>query len=87
MMTMIQGLEKFLVTEIAADLGRKTLAPDEDLLDQRIIDSLGILRLVTFIEEAHGIQIGDRDIVPENFQSLNSIVKFIEQKMQGKTSA
>ena len=56
----------------------------KDLLDQRIIDSLGILRLVTYIEEAHGITIGDGEIVPENFQSLNSIAKFVEQKMQSK---
>jgi acyl carrier protein len=84
MKTMLEGLEKFLVTEVAADLGRKTLAPDEDLLDQRIIDSLGILRLVTYIEEAHGIKIGDGEIVPENFQSLNSIIRFVEQKMQSK---
>jgi acyl carrier protein len=84
MTTMLQGLEKFLVTEVAADLGRKTLAPDEDLLDQRIIDSLGILRLVTYLEEAHGIKIGDGEIVPENFQSLNSIIRFVEQKMQSK---
>jgi acyl carrier protein len=83
-MTMLQGLEKFLVTEVAADLGRKTLAPDEDLLDQRIIDSLGILRLVTYIEEAHGITIRDGEIVPENFQSLNSIATFVEQKMQNR---
>jgi len=83
-MTMLQGLEKFLVTEVAADLGRRTLAPDEDLIDQRIIDSMGILRLVTYIEEAHGIRVGDGDIVPENFQSMNSIVKFVEQKMQDR---
>ncbi len=84
MMTMLQGLEKFLVTEVAADLGRRTLAPDEDLIDQRIIDSMGILRLVTYIEEAHGIRVGDGDIVPENFQSMNSIVKYVEQKMQDR---
>ncbi len=80
MITTMDGLEKFLVTEIAADLGRRSLAPDEDLLEQRIIDSLGILRLVTYLEETHGIKIMDGDIVPENFQSLNSIVKFIEEK-------
>ncbi len=82
MITMMDGLHKYLVTEIAADLGRRTLAPDEDLLEQRIIDSLGILRLVTYLEETHGIKIQDGDIVPENFQSLNSIVKFVENKMK-----
>jgi len=84
MTTMMDGLEKFLVTEIAADLGKRSLAPDEDLLEKRIIDSLGILRLVPYLEETHGIKIGDGEIVPENFQSLNSIVKFVEQKKQGK---
>ena len=83
-MTILKDIERYLLTEIAADLGKKTIAPDEDLLEQRIIDSLGILKLVTFIEETRGIHITDEDIVPENFQSLNSIVKFVEQKMQNK---
>lgn len=84
MITILDGLEKFLITEIAADLGRQSLAPDEDLLEQRIIDSLGILRLVTYLEGVHGIRIMDGDVVPENFQSLNSIVRFVEQKMQSR---
>ncbi len=79
---MLEGLEKFLVTEIAADLGKRTLTPDEDLLEQRIIDSLGILRLVSYLEETQKIKILDGDIVPENFQSMNSIVRFVEQKKQ-----
>jgi acyl carrier protein len=81
-MTTLKGLEKFLLTEIAADLGKQTLDPDEDLLEQGIIDSLGILKLVSFLEESHGIQVMDEDIVPENFQSLNSMVNFVQQKMQ-----
>ncbi len=83
-MNILQDLEKFLLTEISADLGRKSLEPDEDLLEQRIIDSLGLLKLVSFIEASHGIQIMDGDIVPENFQSLNSIAQFVEDKMQNK---
>jgi acyl carrier protein len=83
-MMISKNIEKFLLTEIAADLGKQSLDPDADLLEQRIIDSLGILKLVIFLEEAHGIKVQDEDIVPENFQSLNSMVKFVEQKMQNK---
>jgi acyl carrier protein len=83
-MNIMNSLERFLVTEIGADLGIKSLEPDEDLLEQRVIDSLGLLKLVTFIEESHGVQISDGDIVPENFQSLNSITKLVEDKMQNK---
>ncbi len=86
-MTMREGLEKFLVTEIAADIGKRSLTPDEDLLEQRIIDSLGILRLVSYLEESQKIKILDGDIVPENFQSLNSIIRFVEEKKQNSDPA
>lgn len=83
-MTIMGSIEKFLLAEVAADLGKKSLDPEEDLLEQRIIDSLGLLKLVTFLEQSHSIQVNDEDIVPENFQSLNSMVKFVEQKMRNK---
>ena len=83
-MTIIDSIEKFLLAEVAADLGKKSLDPDEDLLEQRIIDSLGLLKLVTFLEQSHGIQVNDEDIVPENFQSLNSMVKLVEQKIRNQ---
>lgn len=81
-MNIMNDLERFLITEISPDLGMKSLEPDEDLLEQRIIDSLGLLRLVSYLEETHGVQILDGEIVPENFQSLSCIVRFIEDKRQ-----
>jgi acyl carrier protein len=83
-MTILKDIEKFLLTEIAGDLGRQSLDPDEDLLEQRIIDSMGILKLVVFLEKTNGIQVLDEDVIPENFQSLNSMVKLVEQKMKDK---
>lgn len=83
-MTIINGVEKFLLTEIAADLGKQSLDPDEDLLEQRVIDSMGILKLVIFLEKTHNIKVMDEDIIPENFQSLNSMARFVEQKIQNK---
>ena len=83
-MTILKDIEKFLLTEIAGDLGKQSLDPDEDLLEQRIIDSMGILKLVVFIEKTNGIKVMDEDVIPENFQSLNSMVKLVEQKMKDK---
>jgi acyl carrier protein len=79
-MTTSKNIEKFLLTEMGADFGKQSLDPDEDLLDQRIIDSMGILKLVVFLEKAHNIKVLDEEVVPENFQSINSMIKFIEQK-------
>jgi acyl carrier protein len=83
-MTILEALEKYLLVEIAADLGKESLDPDEDLLEQRIIDSMAVLKLVLFMEQTFGIEVNDEDIVPENFQSLNSTVKFVEQKVRNK---
>ncbi len=81
-MNILENCERVLLTEIAADHGKKSLGPDEDLLEQGIIDSLGIMRLVVFMEETYGIKVADEEIIPENFQTLNSMVNFIEQKLR-----
>jgi len=83
-MKILEDVEKILLTEIAVDLGRESLDPDEDLLAQRIIDSLGVVRLIVSLEKGFGIEVIDEEVVPENFQSLNSLVEYIEQKMRNK---
>ena len=83
-MSISQNIEHFLLTEIAVGLGKKSLDPDEDLLEQGIIDSLGLMKLIAFMEETFGIKILDEEIVPENFQSINSMAKLVELKEQTK---
>ena len=83
-MQILEKLEKVFLTEIAVDLGKKSLNPDEDLLEQGILDSIGIMKLIVFIEENFGIQVADEEIIPENFQNLNSMVAFVGQKIQNK---
>jgi acyl carrier protein len=83
-MTILEQIEGFLLTEVAVDFDKKSFGPDSDLLEQRILDSLGVLKLVLFLERTFGIQVEDEDVVPENFESLNIIAKFVEDKMQNK---
>ena len=83
-MTILENIEKVLLTEIAVGLDKKSLDPDEDLLEQAIIDSLGLMKLIDFMEKTFAINIADEQIVPENFQSLNSMDKLVEQQMQNK---
>jgi len=81
-MSILKNIERVLLTEIAVGLDKKALDPDEDLLEQGIIDSLGLMRLIAFMEEKFNIKIMDDEIVPENFQSLNSMVTLVEKQMQ-----
>jgi acyl carrier protein len=77
-------LEKFIVNEVAVEHDIKSLAPDEDLLGSGIIDSMAVLKLVTFLEETFGITVKEEDIVPENFQNLKSIVEYVERTQTNK---
>lgn len=79
-MSTLKSIEKFMLDQIMAGFDRETLEADEDLLDQGFIDSLGIMKLIVFIEDTFGLKIDDGEIIPENFQSLNSMVSFVQQK-------
>jgi len=83
-MTIQESLEKVILNEIAGGLGKKSLDPDENLLEQGIIDSLGLMKLVVYMEEHFDMEVPDEEIVPENFQSLNSVATFIKQQMQDR---
>jgi acyl carrier protein len=62
-------------------LARDIPAGDEaSLLDSGIIDSLGILDLVTFLEGDFGIRVSDEDLNPDNFDSIGALVRFVSQK-------
>ena len=54
------------------------------LIESGIIDSLGILKLVSAIEEKLKIEVLDEELIPENFQTVNDIVKLIESKQKVK---
>ena len=62
-------------------LARKNgIKPEEKWLEAGLLDSLGILDLVHFLEEEFSIQVSDEDLVPENFESLSTVVDFTRRK-------
>lgn len=74
------ALEQFIVDEIMlADNGTK-IDPAESLISNGTLDSLGLLRLIAFIEEQFDIEIEDGEVIPDNFQSLNMMESFLAGK-------
>jgi len=56
------------------------LGEDSSFLDEGIIDSTGILELVSFLEEQYDISVEDEELVPENLDSINNVVAYLEGK-------
>jgi acyl carrier protein len=57
------------------------LKDDTSFLEERIIDSTGILQIISFLEEEFGIRINDDEILPENLDSLSYITVFLNNKL------
>ena len=74
----LNEIHDYLRAEFAPE--REQFSPGENLLAQGIIDSLGILKLVTHLEERYGFEAADDDLVPENFTTLEMIRDFVERK-------
>ena len=53
---------------------------DDHLLEAEIVDSLGVLELVTFLEREFRITVLDDELTPENFKSIDSLVSFVWRK-------
>jgi len=56
------------------------LSDEEHLLARGIIDSLGVVELVQFLQDEFGIAVGDDDVVEQNFASLQAIAGFVVSK-------
>jgi acyl carrier protein len=67
----------FIATRLAPVAGRTEIADDEDLIDTGIVNSLGIFQLVAFLEERFKISIGDEEITPENFGTIDGIERLV----------
>jgi len=56
------------------------LSDNDSFLDKGIIDSTGILEVIYFLEDEFGIKVEDDEMVPENLDSVNNLVAYIEKK-------
>ena len=74
--------EDILLGFISKDLGWQgkvaELSPDYDLLENGVVDSLGIMKLVGLIEDHFGMEIPDEKLVPENFVSIRALSSLID---------
>jgi acyl carrier protein len=54
---------------------------DTSFLENGIVDSTGILELVTFLEEEFEISVEDEELIPENLDSINNVVAYLQRKL------
>jgi acyl carrier protein len=78
----VGSIQKELRQYIGSELGRDVsgVADSESLLEAGVIDSMGVLELVSFIEKQYRIAVSEDEMMPENFDTVNAIAAFIERR-------
>ncbi len=71
-------ISEFISTEIMHGAKGNTLAADCQLLDEGILDSLGLQQLITFLEAKYDIMVDDDYLMPEYFTSVETISALID---------
>jgi acyl carrier protein len=80
-------INEYVSRELVQDPALLPLADDTSLLETGILDSLGLLKLVVFLEERFGIAMGDTDLLPENFASVTAICAYVRARQPARQEA
>jgi acyl carrier protein len=81
-----ERVRQFFIDDLGWEGTADQLTDDLPLIHEGVLDSLGILNLVTFLESAYGIDIEDSEIVPANLGTIGSIGRYVLAKKASAVS-
>ncbi|MBI5180225.1 MAG: acyl carrier protein [Nitrospirae bacterium] len=84
---MIEEQVKQFITENFLFSEEKKITETDSFLENGIIDSTGVLELVSFVEEKFNVKVKDEEMIPENLDSINNLANFIKKKQNGGSGA
>ena len=70
-------VKDFLKKEMFRKKGNDEIGDDMNLLESGIIDSLGLIRLIEYLENTFSLNIPDEEVLAENFESMSAIVALL----------
>ena len=74
-------IRAFIMNEMLQRPLEAPLGDDDPLVESGIIDSLGIISLLTFLEEKFSLEIPSEDLIPENFTSISAITNLVDHQL------
>ena len=79
-MSIESQIRKHILEDFMFTRDETKLQDTDSFLEEGIVDSTGVLELVMFVEEEFGVQVDDDDIVPENFDSIERLARYVREK-------
>jgi acyl carrier protein len=77
-MSHVDTIKQFVIDEFLPDVSVNELDADHDLLADGVIDSLGLLKLIAWLEDRFDLSVDDSALDPDNFRTVAAIDAFVE---------
>ena len=82
--TIAREIKEFVVANFLFGQQGAGLADDQSFLEGGVIDSTGVLELVAFLEQRYSISVADRELLPENLDSIQNVSRFVARKLDSR---
>jgi acyl carrier protein len=76
------GVRRFITENFPLGGSGFELGGSDSLLEAGVIDSVGVLELIEYLEAGYGIQIPDEDVLPENLDSIEAIARYVSARLE-----
>jgi acyl carrier protein len=73
-------IRKYILDNFMMGRENEELSDSDSLLGKGVIDSTGVLELVGFLEENYQLAVEENELVPDNLDSVNNLIRYIESK-------
>lgn len=82
-----ERIRGFITETFMFRAGGRAIGDAESLLKAGVLDSVGVLVLVSFIEETFEVKVDDDEVEPDNFASIDSLTAYVERKLESRSAA
>ena len=82
-----QEVRQFVIDNFVREAGDGNFSNEDSFLETGLVDSMGILNLVEFVQEKFSISIVDEELVPEHWDSVRRVAEFVQSKQKRTTPA
>lgn len=76
-----ERIRRYILDNILFSNDPNALVDDDSLMQLGIIDSIGALEIISFLEENFGIEVDEEEMLPENLDSVDRLVAFLQRKL------
>jgi methoxymalonate biosynthesis acyl carrier protein len=79
-------IREFILQDVLYDRELEDLSPEDSLLETELLDSIAIMQIVAFCEQAFDIDIPEEELLPDHFENMRVIGQLVERRLAAKVA-